>query len=82
MMLRFTLAVALAFGAATGPMAIGADAAIAPAKKKSHKRTDFTPAQRDKMMEEARNICRKKYGAGARVYQLDYYHWKVWCMEG
>jgi hypothetical protein len=50
-------------------------------KKLSHKREDFTTEQRAKMMEEARRICKKAYGAGSTVYQLDYYKWKVICKE-
>jgi hypothetical protein len=50
-------------------------------KKIIHKRSDFTAERRAKMMEEARKICQKKYGAPSRVYKLDYYKWTVICAE-
>ena len=50
-------------------------------KKITHKRSDFTAAQRAKMMEEAREICKKKYGAPSRVYKIDYVKWRVLCTE-
>ena len=50
-------------------------------KKITHKRPDFTAAQREKMMEEARKICKKKYGAPSRVHHIDYYRWRVYCTE-
>lgn len=84
MLSRLMLACFLTFAIAAVPAPFGPDSAIAATKKKkkiSHKRSDFTPEQREKMMERARQICRKNYGAGATVYRLDYYHWKVWCRE-
>lgn len=50
-------------------------------KKISHKRSEFTAAQREKLMEAARKICKKRHGAMATVYRLDYYKWTVWCRE-
>ena len=50
-------------------------------KKTTHSSSQYTAAQKAKMMDEARAICRKRYGAASHVYQLDYYHWKVWCTE-
>lgn len=50
-------------------------------RKISHKRSDFTAAQRAKMMEEARKICKKAYGSSSTVYKLDYYKWRVTCNE-
>ncbi len=50
-------------------------------RKISHKRSDFTTAQRAKMMEEARKICKKAYGSSSTVYKLDYYKWRVTCNE-
>jgi hypothetical protein len=52
-----------------------------PQKKVTHKRTDFTAAQRDRMMKEARQICKKKYGSASTVYKVDYYNWRVICNE-
>lgn len=49
--------------------------------KISHKRSDFTPKQREKMMEEARKLCKKRYGASSTVYKFDYYKWMVICNE-
>ena len=83
MLSRLLLATFLTFAIVALPAPSGPDSAAAATKKKkiSHKRSDFTPEQREKMMERARQICRKNYGAGATVYKLDYYHWKVWCRE-
>lgn len=50
-------------------------------RKISHKRSEFTAAQRAKMMDEARKICKKAYGSSSTVYKLDYYKWKVICNE-
>jgi hypothetical protein len=50
-------------------------------KKISHKRSDFTAEQRAKLMDEARRICKKKFGASSTVYKLDYYKWRVICNE-
>lgn len=50
-------------------------------KKITHKRSDFTPAQRAKFMEEARKICKKRFGAPSRVYKIDYVKWRVVCTE-
>jgi hypothetical protein len=51
------------------------------AKKISKNRSDFSEAQRKKLMESARAVCKKKYGATSRVYQLDYKKWTVICTE-
>ncbi len=83
MLKRLGLVFLLAVSFAVSPVTYDVELATAAAKKKiSKKSSDFTPAQRAKLMEEARKICKKRYGAGARVYRLDYYHWKVWCQEG
>jgi hypothetical protein len=50
-------------------------------KKITHKRSDFSAEQRTKMMEEARKICKKKFGAPSRVYKIDYVKWRVVCTE-
>ncbi len=83
MIIRLVLIFCLAACFTVTPFAGGMDDVAAATKKKkiSKKRSDFTPEQREKLMERARQICRKSYGAGARVYKLDYYHWKVWCSE-
>ena len=49
--------------------------------KITHKRADFTPGQRAKMMENARKLCRKRYGATATVYKVNYYKWRVICTD-
>ena len=56
------------------------DAAAAKAKI-THKRADFTVEQHAKMMENARKLCRKRYGATATVYKVDYYKWRVICID-
>lgn len=54
--------------------------ATQPPAKGNHKGRDaYTPAQREKFMEEARRLCRKKFGAPARVYRIDYKKNMVWC---
>jgi hypothetical protein len=47
----------------------------------THKRSDFTAEQRAKLMEEARKICKKRFGAPSRVYKIDYVQWRVVCTE-
>lgn len=54
--------------------------ATQPPAKGNHKGRDaYTPAQREKFMEEARQLCRKKFGAPSRVYRIDYKKNTVWC---
>lgn len=50
-------------------------------KKISKSRSDFTPEQREKLLEDARKLCKKKYGATSRVHYLDYKKWTVTCTE-
>lgn len=46
----------------------------------NHKgRDEYTAAQREKYMEEARQLCRTKYGAPSRVYRIDYKKNLIWC---
>ena len=42
-------------------------------------RSAYTAEQRQKILEEARKICRKRYGAPANVYRIDYASNKIWC---
>ena len=52
----------------------------APAKAKpSFSREQFTPAQRAILLEKARELCKKEYGAEATVYHLDYAKMVVTC---
>jgi hypothetical protein len=69
--LRFFLAFAFIL-----PIVASSEPAFAK-RKISHKRSEFSSAQRARLMAEARRICRKKYGPTATVYQLDYYKWRV-----
>jgi hypothetical protein len=48
-------------------------------KKISKSRSDFTSEQRKKLLEEARQVCIRKYGASSSVYSLDYKKWRVIC---
>ena len=83
MIVRLALILCLAAGFAVTPIAAKLDNVAAATKKKVKKKSsEYSAAQRAKFMEEARRICKKRYGAGATVYKLDYYHWKVWCLEG
>jgi hypothetical protein len=53
-----------------------------PAKRTiSKNRSDFSESQREKLMESARAICKKRYGSTSRVYKLDYKKWTVICTE-
>ncbi len=40
---------------------------------------DYTAAQREKIMEQARELCRRKYGAPSRLYRIDYAQNRIWC---
>jgi hypothetical protein len=48
-------------------------------KKISKSREDFTPEQRKKIMEDARQVCIRAYGASSTVYRFDYKKWRVIC---
>ncbi len=48
-------------------------------KKPSKSRNDFTSEQRQKIMEQARQVCVKAYGASSTVYRFDYKKWRVIC---
>ena len=50
-------------------------------RKISKSRSDFTPEQRKMLLEEARKICKKQYGATSRVHYLDYKKWTIICTE-
>ena len=51
-----------------------------PPAKSNHKGRDvYTPAQREKYMEDARQVCREKFGAPSRVYRIDYKKNLIWC---
>ena len=51
-----------------------------PPAKGNHKgRDEYTPAQREKYMAEARQLCRKKFGAPSRVYRIEYKKNLIWC---
>lgn len=77
---RLVLLCMISMAVALAPLAIDHGAAATTKKKKAtHKRSDYTPEQRAKLMEEARKICKKSYGATSTVYKIDYYHWKVIC---
>lgn len=54
--------------------------ATQPTPKGNHKgRSEYTAAQRDKFMEQARQLCKRKYGAPSRVYSIDYKKNLVYC---
>jgi hypothetical protein len=42
-------------------------------------RSQYTAAEREKIMERAREICRKYEGGPSRVYKIDYATSRVWC---
>jgi hypothetical protein len=51
----------------------------APSERHHYSRSDFTPEQREKILEHARQLCKDRYGAEATVYRLDYYKNLVTC---
>ena len=58
---------------------IVSDSAHAATTKKKSK-SDYTAEERAKIMDYARKLCRKKYGAGSTVYRLDYRMKRVTCV--
>ena len=82
MIVRLAIIFVLSAGFAVSTVVGDIETVAAATKKKiSKKRSDFTPEQRKKLMEEARKICKKNYGAASTVYRLDYYKWIVICTE-
>ncbi len=82
MIIRLAIIFVLSAGFAVSSVVGDIETVAAATKKKiSKKRSDFTPEQRNKLMEEARKICKKKYGSTSTVYRLDYYKWIVICTE-
>ena len=55
--------------------------AAATKKKKGglKNRSAYTAEQRQKILDEARKGCRRKFGAPASVYRIDYATNKIWC---
>lgn len=54
--------------------------AVQPNAKGNHKgRDQYTAAERDKILEAARSLCRRAYGAPSTVYRVDYKRATVWC---
>lgn len=86
MLSRLALVIALSLPLVAAPAVLGNDVAEAAStkkkKKKSYKRSDFTPEQREKLMEYARQQCRKKYGATSRLMRIDYSTARFWCWTG
>ena len=77
---RLGLAVLLATGLAMAPMTQDFTAEAAAKKKGGLKnRSEYTAEQRQKILEAARKSCRKKFGAPATVYRIDYAANKIWC---
>lgn len=42
-------------------------------------RSQYSAAEREKIMERAREICRKEFGAPSRVFRIDDATSRVWC---
>ncbi len=70
----FGLGLLIAFGASLAD----ADAA---SKKKGKRWVDFTPAERAQLMNEARKVCRKKFGAIITSVRIDYGREIIWCSQ-
>ncbi len=82
MMIRLAIIFVLSAGFAVSAVVADIETVTAATKKKiSKKRSDFTPEQRKKLMEEARKICKKNYGAASTVYRFEYHKWRVICTE-
>ena len=62
------------------PGAVTHQAAQPPAKGNHKGRDQYTAEQRQKILERAREICRKNYGAPSTVYRFDYKRNTVWCV--
>jgi hypothetical protein len=78
MIARLALIVMMA-GAIVLPGALTSPDSAHAATTKKKKKTSGTSADRAKLMEIARQVCRKKYGAGSSVYRLDYTRRRVVC---
>lgn len=67
---------------------------VAAASKKTEKKTaaktpqkqprgkgvnGYSPEERKKMLDYARKVCRKEFGAGATVHSIDYRKLRVYC---
>jgi hypothetical protein len=51
------------------------------AAKKKRGWKNYTPEQKAKLMEEARKVCRKRFGATVVRIQIDYFREIIWCYE-
>ena len=49
------------------------------ARNRLKPRNQYTETEREKIMERAREICRKDFGAPSRVYRIDYATSRIWC---
>lgn len=80
MLLRLVFVGLLAAGVALPALTFHPIEAAAAKKKGGLKnRSSYTPAQREKILADARKLCKKKYGAPATVYRIDYATNTVWC---
>ena len=52
-----------------------------PDKRKTtgKSRSEFTAEQRKQILEDARQVCIRKYGASSSVYKFDWKKWQVTC---
>jgi hypothetical protein len=62
------------------PISISDTVQAATTKKKKKSSSDYSSEERKKIMELARQICRKKYGASSTVYRIDYTRKSVICV--
>ena len=60
-------------------IAVPVNDADAAAKHKRFKHSEMTQKQRAAFMENARKVCKKKFGAASHVNQIDYARQKIWC---
>lgn len=85
MFLRLALIGFLSAGLAVSPAMGPVDTVQAAAKKPKKalkNRSQYTPEQREKILEEARRGCKKKFGAAAQLYRVDYATGRIWCTQG
>ena len=82
LLMRLGLVLLLAASFVATPMMQDLTAEAAAKKKKKvglKNRSEYTAEQRQKILEAARKGCRKKFGAPATVYRIDYASNKIWC---
>ncbi|MCB1377112.1 MAG: hypothetical protein KDK89_01905 [Alphaproteobacteria bacterium] len=87
MLSRLALVLLLSCGFAAGPIMATVDTAVAATTKKKivkkkktvKSRSQYTAEERQRILEYAIKLCKKKYGASSSVYRIDYSKPLIWC---